>query len=421
MNKKAMDILKLALEKIPRATQTMSKCYLMWPMGDYFPIFAESQDGCIVTSVDGEKFIDTVAALGPNFVSQNIVNKAIKKQLKKGINFSLPSTLELELAQMICDTVPCAEMVRFCKNGSDATTAAIRVARSYSGKDNILMAKGGYHGWGDNFCSVAERYFGVPAVLKEFIDTFEYNNIEDIENKLKTNKYAAVIMEPVSLEEPKAGYLKKVRELCTKYNTILIFDEMITCFRWSLGGAQEYFQVTPDITTMGKAIGTGMPLAFIAGKKNLMLEFENIFFSSTFSGETLSLAAGIATLKELKRNKDEIYKHVWYQGNRVKDNFNAKCKNLGICAAMIGMAPRMNIRFYDGGTELKDLFFQEMLKRKILVGSQFYITWATKAKHIDKIINATNESLEVLAHAVGEHNIDRYFEGQHAIQIFNRR
>jgi len=420
MNLKAKDILKLALDKIPRATQTMSKCYLMWPMGDYFPIFAESQDGCIITSVDGEQFIDTIAALGPNFMPQKIVNKAIIKQLKKGINFSLPSTLEVELAQLICDVVPCAEMIRFCKNGSDATTAAIRIARSYANKDYILMAKGGYHGWGDNFCSIAERNFGVPAVLREYIDTFEYNNVEDIENKLKTNKYAAVIMEPVSLEEPKEGYLQKVRELCTQYNTILIFDEMVTCFRWALGGAQEYFHVVPDIATMGKSIGTGMPLAFIAGRKKIMSEFEHIFFSSTYSGETLSLAAGIATIKEMKNKKDEIYAHIWSQGNRVKDNFNSKCKYFGLNAAMIGMAPRMNIRFYDGAN-IKDLFYQEMLKRKILIGSQFYITWATKAKHIDKIISATNESLEILSKAISEGNVDKCFEGQHAIQIFNRR
>lgn len=421
-NIKAKELLSRAVEVMPRACQTMSKCYMMWPMDDTFPIYVESQDGCVFTSVDGEQFIDMMGGLGPNFVPQKIVNKEIMTQLKKGISFSLSTPLEVELAELVKETVPCAEMVRFCKNGSDAVTAAVRIARSYAKKDYLLMAAGGYHGWGDQFCAVSQRDYGMPKAFKEFVDTFEYNNVKDLEEKLKTGKYAALIMEPVSLEEPKKGFLKKVRELCTQYNTILIFDEMITCYRWALGGAQDYYGVVPDITTMGKAAGGGMPLAFVAGKKEYMKELEQVFFSATYFGESLSLAAGIATIKELKKNKDKIYPHVWRQGKRFKKAFLTKCKELNIDAEVLGMAPRMNLKFnHEDATGVRDLFHAEMMKRGVFMGIQVYVTWATKKKHIDKVLQAMNESLEIVADAIHNKGLDFYLHGQRSMQVFKRQ
>lgn len=420
-NIKAKELLNKAITLMPRACQTMSKCYMMWVLNDVFPIYAESQDGCIMTSVDGDKFIDMMGALGPNFVSQKIVNKAILEQLKKGIAFSLSTPLEVELATLVKECVPCAEMMRFCKNGSDAVTAAIRIARSYTKKEHLLMAKGGYHGWSDQFCAVSERDYGMPKIFKEYVDTFTYNDAIDLEEKLKIGKYAAVIMEPTSLEEPKKGFLEKVRELCTQYGALLIFDEMITCFRWALGGAQEYYGVIPDITTMGKAVGGGMPLAFVAGKREYMMELEQVFFSATYFGEALSFASGIATIKELKKNKDKIYKHVWRQGKRFKREFDSKCKELEINACVLGMAPRMNLKFnYEDAIGVRDLFHQEMIRRGVFMGIQIYVTWATKKKHIDKVIQAMNESLEVVADAVHNNKLDFYLDGKRSMQIFKR-
>jgi glutamate-1-semialdehyde 2,1-aminomutase len=191
-----------------------------------------------------KKYLDYMCALGPIILGYNhkSTNRAIKKQLKNGIIFSWPTLLEQELAQLISDVVPCAEQVRFCKNGTDADLAAVRIARSYTGKEKIIKPAGGYHGWGD-WHAISMRPYGVPACLKELIDEFEYNNLESLEKLLKKGDVAGVIIEPQALTTPKPGFLEGVRELCTKYKAVLIFDEVVTGFRWSLGGAQDILEL----------------------------------------------------------------------------------------------------------------------------------------------------------------------------------
>lgn len=408
---------------MPLGTQTASKGPNQFVMGVH-PIYLDSGKGCLVRDVDGNEYIDHVCSLGPimlGHVHDKTVS-AIKKQLSKGITFSLMHPLEVELADLLIDVIPCAEQVRFAKNGTDATLAAVRLARSYSGKDHILKPFGHYHGWGDWNAASTDRNFGVPSCMSELIDTFGYNNLASLEEKLMTGKFAAVIMEAVQQEMPKPGFLEGVRGLCDKYNTILIFDEMITGFRWSLGGAQEYYNVTPDIATFGKAVANGMPLSVIAGKEKYMKEFEKIFFSMTFGGEACSLAAAVATVKELRDNKDEIYSHIWRQGTRLEEAFNNEAKKCGLNAFMTGCAPWHNIKFdIDDGPGYKDLFHQEMVKRGILMGTQVYVTWAHKEEHIDKTITAIKESLSVVAKAVCGGGADKYLEGERSGAIFSPR
>lgn len=423
MNKKAKEILKRAEAIIPRAAQTMSKAPSMWVMDDVFPIFAESMDGCIVTSVDGDEFIDMIGGLGTNFLAPNneAVVEAVCAQMKKGINYSLPSALETELAEMLRDIYPCCEQVRFAKNGSDAVSAAVRLARSYSRKDYILSILGGYHGWSDSIAAASQRNYGIPSCLGELVDKVEYNDLEAMEERIKTGKYACVLMEPVSLYEPEEGYLQGVRDLCDKYDTILIFDEVITGGRWALGGAQEYYDVTPDLATVGKSMGSGAPISAIIGKEKYMSEFNHIFFSATYFGETLSLAATIATLKEIQKHKDEIYKHVWEQGTRLINTFNSKCKELEFDAHIVGLAPRMTFKFnHEDEVGVRDLFLQQMMHRGILCVTAIQTTWATKKHHIDMVIRAMEESLEVVANAIKTNTIDDYLKGQRSAVIFQR-
>ena len=395
----------------------------MWVVDVVFPIFADSSDDCVMTSVDGDKFIDIFGGLGTNFfpASHKAVQKAIIKQVKKGINFSLPTALETELAELLCEIYPCCEQVKFAKNGSDAVSAAIRVARSYAGKDYILTILSGYHGWSDSVAAASQRNGGIPNMLNELVDKIPYNNLDALEEALKTQKYACLLMEPVAFEEPHEGYLQGVRALCNRYKTMLIFDEVVTGNRWALGGAQEYYGVVPDIATIGKGMGAGTPISAIIGKEEYMKEFHHIFFSATYFGEAISLVASIATLKELRKHEKKVYNHVWTQGNRIKEIFNSTCKKLKLDAHTIGMAPRITFEFNcEDEVGARDLFLQQMIHRGIFSGVAILVGWNTKKKHIDKVVKAMQESLEIVARAVETDTIDDYLGGQRSMVIFRR-
>ena len=296
-----------AVRLMPRGTQTMSKCPDQFVDGVY-PKFALKASGAYITCEDGDDYLDFMCGLGPVILGYNheTTNQAIRDQLNKGIIFSLPTYLEQELAQLIVDTVPCAEQVRFAKNGTDADLAAVRIARSHTGREHI--AKCGYHGWGD-WHAVSLRDYGVPSTLKDLVHDFEYNNLNSLNEVLKNYDCAAVIMEVQALTAPAPGFLEGVKRLCRTYGALLIFDEVVTGFRWDLGGAQKYYDVTPDLACFGKAMANGMPISAIAGKSEYMKELDHAFFSMTFGGECLSLAASIATIKELQ-HKEIIFKSI---------------------------------------------------------------------------------------------------------------
>lgn len=407
-------------------TQTMSKSHLMWVHdGDFdFPGFVESGSGCIMHCSNGKDYINFMGNLGAGILEYNDqdVRRALRGQIDKGLIFSLPSVIEIELGELIREIIPNAEMMRFCKNGSDATSAAIRIARSVRGKDHILMPRTGYAGWSDQFCAVSARDYGMPKDFKQFVTFFEYNDPDQLECLMKAGKYAAVIMEPVSIEEPKPGYLKQVRELCDRYGIILIFDEMVTGFRFALGGCQELYDVQADLVCYGKAMSNGTSMACVAGRKEYIKELENVFFSATNFGNALDIAGSIATIKKLREQKDKIYPHIWKQGKRFKDMFNGTCKEMGIDACVVGMEPRMNLRFnHEDSAGLRDLFHQEMIKRGVFVGIQIYATWAIKKRHMDKILDATKDCISVVAHAIADGAIDKYLEGERSMQIFRRQ
>lgn len=422
--KKSLNLWDRAIELIPRGTQTMSKAPDQFVFGVH-PIFLDRGKGCMVQDVDSNWYIDYPCALGPILLGHNHKRtvKAITKQAKKGITFSLMHPLEVELAEMLTDIIPCAEQVRYGKNGTDATLATVRLARSYTKKEYILKPEGHYHGWGDWNAASTTRSYGVPECMKELIETFPYNDLDALEDKLKTEKFAALIMEPMALESPKKGFLQGVRDLCTQYKTILIFDEVITGFRWALGGAQEYYGVTPDLAAFGKSIANGLPLSIIAGKKEYMKEFDHIFFSMTFGGEACALAAAVETLKELKEREKEIYTHMWEQGTRLRVVFNEYSRMLGIDAEMFGCGPRHNMKFNEPDSSgCRDLFNQEMIKRGVLVSTQFYMTIAHTSRHVDKTVKAIKESLEVVAKALKDdrNNVDKYLEGHRSKAIFKK-
>ena len=302
MYKKSEQLLNRALKSIPLASQKFSKSLTQYPRG-VSPFFIERGRGSKVWDVDGNEYIDFVNSLAAVTIGycDKDVDKAVQEQMKNGVTFSLPHTLEMEVAEKLIEIIPCAEKVRFAKNGTDATSASIRIARAYTGKEHIAVC--GYHGWQDWYIGSTTRDLGVPKAVKELTHKFEYNNLESLEKIFQEQELACVIMEPMNIEYPQDNFLKKVKELAHKNNALLIFDETVTGFRYSLGGAQELFDVTPDLATFGKGMANGYPLSAVVGSNKIMQKVEDIFFSGTFGGETLSLASANAVIDKYKDKK----------------------------------------------------------------------------------------------------------------------
>ena len=417
MNSKNENLLwDKALELMPRGTQTMSKCPDQFVNGVY-PKFVESARGAYLKGLDGKEYLDYMCGLGPIILGYNHrrTNEAIKKQIDNGIIFSLPTLLEQELAELICEVVPAAEQVRFAKNGTDATLAAVRISRSYTKKEKI--AKCGYHGWGD-WHGITLRPYGIPSSLKDVVCEFQYNDLDSLEDVLRQGDVAAVIMEAQALTAPAEGFLEGVRRLCDEYEAILIFDEVVTGFRWGLGGAQKYYGVTPDLCCLGKAIANGMPLSAIAGKKKFMSEMDHIFFSMTFGGECLSLASAIETIKELKTLD---YNHIWNLGNKLDYGIKKAAADNDVEINFAGSAPRHNLTFsseYEDPSGMKDLFYQEMVKRGILFPNVIYIQFSHTEEDIDKTIEAANESFSFVKDNMN--NVDKVLQGARSVSVFRK-
>jgi glutamate-1-semialdehyde 2,1-aminomutase/spore coat polysaccharide biosynthesis protein SpsF len=418
---KSFEYWNRAEELIPCGTQTLSKGPDQFVKGVY-PIYLKSGKGSHVFDVDGNEYIDYPMALGPIILGYSYprVNQAIEDQLKDGIIFSVMHPLEVEVAELLRETVPCAEMVRFGKNGSDVTSAAVRASRAFTGREKVAFC--GYHGWQDWYAVTTSRAEGIPKVLKGLTIPFEYNKIETLERVFAENRneIAAVIMEPVGLEEPKDDFLKKVRDLTHENGALLIFDEVLTGFRLALGGAQEYFGVIPDLACVGKAVANGMPLSAVVGKEEIMKVFEKVFFSFTFGGETLSLAAAVATINEMKERY--VIGHIWKQGKKLQDGYNKLAQELDLNTRCIGLAAKPGLVFKDESgkesLEIKSLFFQECIKRELLFGNATYISYSHSNEDISRTLEVCWEALDILKKTVDRKAVMEMLEGEVAKVVF---
>ena len=287
---------------IPLGSQTFSKSRTQFPVG-VSPLYLERGKDSHVWDVDGHEYIDFISSLCSVTLGYGDpdVDGAVRDQLDRGVILSLPASLEAEVAELICEMVPCAEKVRFGKNGSDATSGAVRIARAFTGREHVAIC--GYHGWQDWYIGTTARNRGVPQGTRDLSHPFMYNDLASLERVFAEwpDQIAAVILEPMNVEYPAPGFLEGVRELATRHGAILVFDETITGFRYANGGAQELFGVTPDLATFGKGLANGYPVSAVAGRADVMQMMEEVFFSFTFGGELLSLAAAKATLEKLKR------------------------------------------------------------------------------------------------------------------------
>src|SRR5579872_5059881 len=321
--------LSRARSVIPGCAQTFSKGPGMFIQG-VAPNFLSRANGPYVWDVDGNRYIDYISSLGPTILGHAYgpVNDAVYEQMQQGVSFSLPHTVEVEVAELLREIIPCAQMARFGKNGSDATAGAVRLARGYTGRDLVLCC--GYHGWQDWYIGTTSRSLGVPQAVRELTIPFPYNNLDALRQLFQKHagKVACVIMEPVSFVPPENGYLQAVKDLCHEHDALLIFDEMVTGFRLHLGGAQSLLGVTPDLACFGKAMANGFPLSAIVGREEVMRLMETIFFSFTFGGDAMSLAACKSTINEMRQNN--VIEHLERVGQKLKDGCNEIINSVGL-------------------------------------------------------------------------------------------
>ncbi|MDA3808830.1 MAG: aminotransferase class III-fold pyridoxal phosphate-dependent enzyme [Spirochaetaceae bacterium] len=378
-----------------------------------FPIFFDEGKGSHVFDVDGNEYIDYLCAYGPIIIGnreEEIDNEVIKQIQNKGFCFSLTQSFQNELAKKMNELIPCAEMSLFVATGSDATSCAIRLARSYTGKTKVLRC--GYHGWHD-WC--VEVKGGIPEKLYEDVQGFAYNDLTALETLLKANgdNTAAVIITPLGhplandITEPKVGYLQGVKDLAARYDAVLIFDEIRTGFRVSMGGAQLYYGVTPDLAVFGKAMANGYPIGAVTGKADIMKEGEkNVFISSTFFPNSLSYVAALKTIEILER--DNILGQIWEKGTWFISQVNNLCLKYKVGAKISGIAPMMFITFHKDPDKIykekRTDFYTQLIRRKIFLQPfhHGYICARHSQDDLQNTIDAIEASLKYLVDKYGE-------------------
>ena len=415
-----------AKQVIPAVTQTLSKGPTQFVQG-VSPIYLQRGLGSHVWDVDGNEYIDYPGALGPNILGYAYPGtiQAIVSQLADGINFSLMHPLEVEVAELLVEVIPCAEMVRFGKNGSDVTTAAVRVSRAYTGRSKVAVC--GYHGSQDWFLATVSRNKGVPRFNDDLALPWRYNDIGSLENLFESrpNEIAAVIMEPVTFVEPQPGFLESVQKITHDSGAVLIFDEVKTGFRIALGGAQEHYGIVPDLACFGKAMANGMPVSALVGRADIMRELEEVFFSITFGGETLSLAAMKATIEDIRAF--DVIAHLWRQGAKLKRAYNEMAAKLGLTEATSceGLDAKSAVQFYDyggySGMELKSLFQQEVIQRGILFNGEHMLCLSHSDEDIERTTHAYREALAILKVAVESNRLLEHLKGPPLESIIRNR
>ena len=380
--------------------------------GEY-PIFIKEGKGGRIKDVDGNKYIDMLCSYGPIIIghAEDEVDNAVIEQIKKGFCFNLAQDWQNKLAKKLRDLIPCAEQSFFVKTGSDATTSIVRMMRAHSGKPKVIRS--GYHGWHD-WC--VEVKGGILPKSYEDILEFHYNDLQGLEKLLKENEgeIAGIIMTPIghalakSMEHPKEGFLEGVRKLADQYNVVLAFDEVRTGFRFSLGGAQEYYGVTPDIAAFGKAMANGYPISVVCGKKKIMdtITEGKAFISSTFFPNSLEMVASLTTIEFME--KENVIDAIWQRGETFMSNVKTAIEKTGVKAELSGFAPMSFIAFPKDKNNPGDktykqrrtLFFTETIRRGLFLQPYHhgYIAFRHSDEDIERACGIIEESFkEVVA------------------------
>ena len=393
------------------------------------PVFIKSAKGPYVYDEDGNEYIELINSWGPMILghANELIQKAVSDAIQHSFSFGAPTRREVEMAELIVSMMPSIEKVRMVNSGTEATMSAIRVARGFTGRDKIIKFEGCYHGHGDSFLIAAGSgavTFGTPdspGVTKGVANdtlTAPYNDLAAVQELVDANKnhIAALILEPVvgnmGCVLPRAGFLEGLRKICDEEGIVLIFDEVMTGFRLSRGGAQERFGVTPDLTTLGKIIGGGMPVGAYGGKAEIMnwvSPLGPVYQAGTLSGNPIAMAAGLTMLNYLN-DHPEVYSQLEMSGNRLTSGFKASITKLGLDYTVNHIGSMYTLFFTNqdvtdfASAKSSDLvlfgkYFHAMLDQGIYMGpSQFesmFLSTALTDAHIDTVINANENALKI--------------------------
>ncbi|WP_310393421.1 aminotransferase class III-fold pyridoxal phosphate-dependent enzyme [Hymenobacter sp.] len=403
-------------------TQTLAKGPGQYTKG-VSPKYLKRGAGSHVWDVDGNEFIDFQMGIGPISLGYAYprVDDAIRAQLLDGITFSMMHELEVQLAELIHEIIPNAESIRISKTGADVCSAAVRVARAFTGRSKVLCC--GYHGWHDWYIGTTSRDKGIPQEIKDLTAAFEYNNLDSV-RALLDGDVACLILEPFIFDAPKDNFLHEVAALCKANGTLLIFDEMWTGFRVAVGGAQEYFGITPDLAVYSKAFANGMPIALLTGRRDVMMLFEqDVFFFTTFGGEALSMAAALATIAEMR--EQNVPARLAEQGKKLKDGYNEIAAELGLSAhtKCYGYDCRTIVTFDAAAgnpLEIKAFMQQELFKRGILWGGFHNLCFSHTDADVAHTLAAYREVLPLLKEAIEAGDLASRLLGEPVEAVFRK-
>jgi glutamate-1-semialdehyde 2,1-aminomutase len=408
---------------IPGGAHTYAKGDDQYP--EQAPGFLERGKGCHVWDVDGNEFIEYGMGLRSVTLGHAYkpVVEAAYQQMKLGVNFNRPSSIEMECAEKLLSLIGGAEMVKFAKNGSDVTTAAVRLARAFTGRDLVaICVDHPFYSVDDWFIGTTDMPAGIPQVVKNLTLKFHYNDIEEVKALFETypNQIACLMMEAERLEPPKGNFLQQVQEICHANGSLLIFDEIITGFRWHLGGAQKYHGIVPDLSTFGKAMANGFSIAALVGKKEIMElgglyhKKERVFLlSTTYGAETHSLAAALATMKTYET--EPVIEHLYRQGERLAKGVRQSVQEHHLENFFGTLGKPCNLLYYtldgDGhpSQPFRSLFLQEIIKRGVLAPS-LVTSFSHSDQDIDQTLDAINQALYVYRRALDE-GFEKYLIG----------
>lgn len=417
---------------IPGGAHTYAKGDDQFP--ELAPAFIQRGKGCHVWDAEGNEFIEYgmgLRAVTLGHAYEPVVEAAYR-QMKLGINFTRPAPIEVELAEALLDLLPGADMVKFAKNGSDVTTAAVKLARAYTGRDLIAIC--GDHPFfsvDDWFIGTTEVDAGIPPAHARMTLKFKYNEIESLRELLDANpgRVACVVMEAEASVPPLPGYLNAVKVLCQERGAVLIFDEMITGFRWHLGGAQTFHDVTPDLSTFGKALGNGFAISALVGRREIMRlggldhEKERVFLLSTTHGaETHALAAALETLRIYREQR--VIEWLWEKGERLRSSILRSVAENGLAGFFELMGRPCNLVFATKDMEgtrsqpFRTLFMQELVRRSVIAPS-FVVSFSHTDADIDQTADAVFEAHRIYRKALDQ-GIDKYLVGKSVKPVYRK-
>lgn len=385
------------------------------------PLFIDHAKGSKIVDVDGKEYIDYVCSWGPGILghADDRVIKAVQDACEKGLTFGAPTEKETILAELVQEIMPSMEMMRLVNSGTEAVMSAIRVARGYTGRDKIVKFRGCYHGHSDGLLVKAGSgaltqavpdSLGVPADYTKNTLVAEYNDIDSVKQLFEQygKEIATVVVEPVAANmgvvPPKQGFLEDLREITQQYGALLIFDEVITGFRLLLGGAQEYYGITPDLTTLGKIIGGGMPMAAYGGRREIMgkvAPLGGVYQAGTLSGNPIATTAGITTLRILKENADHIYPQITEATRQLadaaRDTFGDRVQVNQVGSLMSVFFTKEPVVDYDSATssdtEAYAAYFNAMLQQGIYLAPSQFEAMFVSAVHSKEDLARTIEAM----------------------------